>query len=192
MEKNLDQENEILEVIKYVKYGVEFFEFQNEKWGKIGLKISNIGNLQLVLTPSLTPGIIPQKDPKTKKNIKGIKVYDYSKEVLSTLEFNDCLNIIKMGEELNPNSEPIVLYRNSEKFLKTININWYVPDGENISTSTFFVKFKNLSKKNEEINFKIPVSIETFLKIKTSIQSYINCLPMIKLFTNAILNISNR
>jgi len=184
-----EQNNEEMVSIKYVKYGVDFYEFQNEKWGKIGLKINNVGNLQLVLVPSLKPGEIPPKDPKTKRITKGSKVYDYEKEVLINVEFNDCLNIIEMAENQNINDKPITLFRNSEKFSKTINIQWYAPDDENISTATFFVKFKDFTKDRDEISFKIPVSIDTFIKITTSIQSYVTCLPIIKLFCNAIPNI---
>lgn len=189
MAKNAEQQNEPITTVKYVKYGIDFFEFQNEKWGKIGLRINNVGNLQLVLCPSLMPGEIPAKDPKTKKIAKGTKVYDYTKEVLANVEFNDCLNIISMAEQLNPNGEAITLFRNSDKFSKTINITWYAPDGENISTATFFVKFKEFHSDRGEISFKVPVSVETFLRIATAIQSYITCLPMIKLFTNAVLNV---
>ncbi len=162
-----------------MKYGVFVHDMIFPKYGKIEIKINKAGNLSFYCTPSLTPGKMPA-GLKPGFVPKGTKIFDYEKTVVFSLTFNDCLDLIDYAKAKNPIID-VTIFRNSDHFNKRIYFNFF-PDETDPSIAKFATIFVQSFQDNNEIKFNIPISFDNLNEIAQVIKSYVNCMPMIKLY----------
>ena len=163
-----------------MKYSVDVHEMVFPKYAKLQFKINKAGNLALVAAPSLTPGKLPD-GIKPGQIPKGTKIFDYASQIVVSLTFQDCLNILEFIKSKNVASI-VELYRNSEKYNKKVTLSYFTDD-KDISKPKFATFWFNSTEADgREISFKLPLSLSNLEEIGELVRSYIHSFAMIKLF----------
>ena len=168
-------------VVKRSIYALEIWNTVNPKYFNLVVKINNEGKLQLCATGSLTPGRLPSGVQKGKVP-KGVKVFDYDNTITTVLEFADCMNIVNFVNNLDPTDKVDIYRRIPGRFDKSIVLQWNVKDNVIQNAVMYF----NMSQNGTETKVMIPFGAKILLEFAKVIESYMNNMPMIKLFCNGI------
>lgn len=166
---------------KRALYPVEIWNTVNPKYFNLVLKISNSGQLILAATPSYTPGKLPAGVQKGRVP-KGTKVFNYEKTIVVGLEFADCFNIVNFIENMDP-TDKVEIYRKLQGvFDKSVNLQWNV-EGKKINNA---VMYFNMTESGNDSKVMIPFGMQILSEFSEVIKSYMNNMPMIKLFCNGV------
>lgn len=168
-------------------YAIEVYDgLVFPKYAKVIFKINPSGNLTMHASPALTPGKEPPGTVRGKVP-KGTKVFDYSKEIIASLEFEDCLNIINFAKNRNhPNPDVRIgnthytIFRNSERFNKKINFTYTMDDNDPTVAKMATIWFESVTTAGE-IKFYLPMSLNSFDNIAEICKSYCTNITNIKL-----------
>lgn len=162
-----------------MKYAIDVHEMVFPKYAKIQFKINKGGNLTVAASPSFTPGQLPE-GTKGGKVPKGTRVFDYDKQIITSLGIPDIIKLIDMSKK-KVATENVDIFRNSEKYNKKITFSY------NLDESTGAVKFLTIyfhstDYTGKEIKFYLPISLANFEEIAHILQSYLSSVCSIKLF----------
>jgi hypothetical protein len=113
---------------------------------------------------------------------KGVKVFDYDNTITTVLEFADCMNIVNFVNNLDPTDKVDIYRRIPGRFDKSIVLQWNVKDDVIQNAVMYF----NMSQNGVETKVMIPFGVKILLEFAKVIESYMNNMPMIKLFCNGI------
>lgn len=171
-------------------YNADLESYVFPKYAKISFKISKAGSLIFTGAPSFTPGKLPPGISGGRVP-KGIKIFDYSKEVTISIGFSDCVKIVKFFENKSP-TETVDLFRNTPTFNKIVKFSW-LTDENNVKQ----VKLVNINFVSQEIGqpekkFYLPISISNFEEMVEVIKSYMNSYGMIKLYCQSSFEITKK
>lgn len=163
-------------------FGFETYEIINPNYAKLVFKLNNAGNLTIEAAPSFTPGVKPEGS-QFGKVPKGTRVFDYENKIIVSMSFADCLNIMRMANNPIPD-DTIKLYRNSNRFTKTITISCN-QDMNDPERYYFSMNFDSTTVDGINTKIKLPMSSSIFYEFSMVLNSYVNCYHMIKYY-NAV------
>lgn len=176
-------------------YATETYEMVFPKYAKVIFSINQAGNLSMALTPSFTPGKMPAGAVNGKLP-KGTRVFDYDKEIITTVTFTECLAIIEFTKNkrlmLTPEKpNKVDIYKTSDRFEKRINFIYTADDNDPsiIKMATIYVDaiIKNQKNENGEdtrIKFYLPLSIKSLEEIAKICEAYVNNVHSIKMLAD--------
>jgi hypothetical protein len=164
-------------------YAIECHDMVFPKYAKLVFKINQSGNITISASPSLTPG----KNPPGYKEgplPKGTKVFDYTKEILVSIGFTDCLNIIAFANNKRPNITPdkpntVDIFRNSFEYNKHVTFT-YTPDDNDPTKVKMCTIFFNSSSHGVKNEFYLPLSLKSLDEISELCKSYAANVTVIK------------
>lgn len=170
-----------------MKYSVDVHEMVFPKYAKLQLKINKAGNMTLTATPSFTPGKMPEGVKKGGFVEKGARIFNYDNQIIVSLTFTDCLNIIDFVHSKNV-AKTVDIFRTSSRYNKKVNLTYFA-DEDNPGTPKFAIFWFNSLENDveKEIKFKLPLSFANLEEIAKVLESYVQNYAMIKLFCQAQL-----
>jgi hypothetical protein len=163
-----------------MKYSVDTYEMVFPKYAKLQLKINKAGNLIIGASPSLTPGQMPP-GVQGGRVPKGTKVFNYEDQILVSLTFADCLNIVNFAKSKMVTST-VDIFRNSTKFNKKVSFVFAPKDDKPLEAKFATIYFSSTATEKKEIKFKLPISLVNLDELAQLVESYINSYQMIKLY----------
>lgn len=159
-----------------MKYSIECHDMVFPKYAKMVFKINVSGNMTISAAPSLTPG----KNPPGMQNgqlPKGTKVFDYTKEILVSVGFADCLAIIDFAQSRDI-SKHVDIFRKSTQWNKKVSI-VYTPDDNNINIPKMATIYFESSTPEGIVKFYLPLSLKSLDELAEFCKSYtINVIPI--------------
>ena len=165
-----------------MRYGVDIHELVFPKYAKMAIKINTNGSITLLMTPSFTPGKMPE-GVRPGQIPKGLKIFDYDKTIAISLTYSDCISIIEYAASKLPTVE-VNVYRINNKFNKKVTFTW-MPDEEDPGKAKFATIFAQQREKEQEVKFNIPLSFNNLDEFALLLSSYVNNYAAIKLFCGA-------
>jgi len=162
-----------------VKYAIDVHEMVFPKYAKLQFKINKGGNLTLAASPSLNPGQLPE-GTKGGKVPKGTKVFDYEKQIITSLGISDIIKLINMSKSTVP-TENVDIFRNSFKYNKKITFAYNLDD-QTGKIKFITIYFQSTDESGKEIKFYLPISLVNFEEVAQILQSYLSSVCSIKLF----------
>jgi len=168
-----------------MKYGIDLYEMIFPKYAKLQFKINRVGNLSIIASPSLTPGVLPE-GVKGGQIPKGTKIFDYDQQIVVSLNFADCLKLISFAKRKSI-TDTVEIFRNSTQYNKRVNVVWNSQDDDQLKVKFASFYFQSIDATGKEIKFKLPLSISSIEELAEIIQSYVTCFSMIKLFCQSEL-----
>jgi hypothetical protein len=172
-------------VINHMKYGIDLYEMVFPKYAKLQFKINRAGNLTVVASPSLTPGVLPE-GVKGGQVPKGTRVFDYDQQIVVSLIFADCLKLISFAKSKSV-TDTVEIFRNSAQYNKRVNVVWNPQDNEPLKAKFASLYFQSTDATGKEIKFKLPLSIASVEELAEVVQSYVTSFSMVKLFCQSSL-----
>lgn len=163
-----------------MKYSVDIHEMVFPKYAKLQFKVNRAGNLTLIASPSYTPGKLPD-GLKPGQIPKGTRIFDYDSQIVVSLTFQDCLNIIEFAKSRNV-ANTVELFRNSDKYNKKVTISYFPDEANALKPKFVTIWFNSSEASGKEINFKLPLSLSNLDEIAELVKSYVHGFVMIKLF----------
>jgi hypothetical protein len=171
-------------------YAVECHSMVFPKYAKLVFKINQSGNMTISASPSFTPGT-PPAGMENGQLPKGTRVFDYSKEILVSIGFSDCLSIIKFAENrtmfmINGKGKRIDnkvdIFRNSAEYNKHVTF-IYTPDDvdpNKIKMCTIFFDSSINGNSNSHIKFYLPLALSHLDEIAELCKAYAYNVTVIK------------
>ena len=171
-------------------YAVECHDMVFPKYAKLVFKINQAGNLSMSASPSRTPGKAPPGAVNGKLP-KGTKVFDYDKEVITTITFSECLAIIDFIKTRRvmltaEKANKVDLFKNSDNFEKKITFVYMADDNDPsiIKMATIYIDatiFGRNGAADTHIKFHLPLSLKSLEEIGEICKAYVSNVHTIKL-----------
>lgn len=161
-----------------MKYSVEIHDLVYPKYAKVVFKINQAGNITLSASPSFTPGKLPAGMVGNTPP-KGSRMFDYDKEIVISLGFKDCLDIVNFNNKRDVTKQ-VDIFRKSYDWSKKVTF-VYTPDDNDPLKPKMVTIFFDLTKADGVTKFYLPLSFASFNEIASLLESYTLTFPIIKL-----------
>lgn len=150
---------------------IKVWEFINPKWGRVHILLNKSGDLLIEGIPSKEPG-------KEVKVSKGVKVFDYDKNVIFKLTYGEVFGIWDFISRIMINQ-----MKNHEEDLELT----FIRQTEEVSKRLVFKKLKDYGNaiiwfkdKYSLIDIKFPMSLKTLEEMGLVLESYLKNIAVIK------------